>query len=261
MPERWNPYDRFLHRPFKRPSPPTPVVTLPTPRPVGVPTRPGPKPAEGDPLAFEGREWTKEEVETAPAKIATGNGKDYVKPAALKVSDIIEMVARVGDFSAKEILGQSRFERLAATRQVTMWLCRRFTGRSYPLIGGALGGRDHTTVLHGSKAVDATIAKTKLAPLNDTPAGWVIPLLEAHGGLKPEPSRESDPFLSALSQQALASRSKRGRPRKTNRERRLQRMDERGRVDGGNGGASSRPSDGTLHTPGSRLSADTEASA
>ena len=36
-----------------------------------------------------------------------------------------------------------------------MWLCRELTTRSLPDIGHRFGGRDHTTVMHAIRKVDA----------------------------------------------------------------------------------------------------------
>ncbi len=44
---------------------------------------------------------------------------------------------------------------LARPRQVAMWLARRLTRQSTPEIGRRFGGRDHTTVLHAVKKIDA----------------------------------------------------------------------------------------------------------
>ena len=34
-----------------------------------------------------------------------------------------------------------------------MYLCRRITQASYPAIGSALGGKDHTTVIYACKKI------------------------------------------------------------------------------------------------------------
>ena len=34
-----------------------------------------------------------------------------------------------------------------------MWLAKDLTAQSYPTIGDAFGGRDHTTVLHACKQI------------------------------------------------------------------------------------------------------------
>lgn len=41
---------------------------------------------------------------------------------------------------------------------MAMWLARQATAASLPVIGRVLGGRDHTTVLHGVRTMDRLIA-------------------------------------------------------------------------------------------------------
>ena len=43
----------------------------------------------------------------------------------------------------------TRAARIAEPRQVAMYLMREETESSFPTIGAVIGGRDHTTVLHG----------------------------------------------------------------------------------------------------------------
>lgn len=40
-----------------------------------------------------------------------------------------------------------------------MWLAKNLTSQSYPSIGDAFGGRDHTTVLHAVRTIDTLRAK------------------------------------------------------------------------------------------------------
>ncbi len=49
----------------------------------------------------------------------------------------------------EQLLGRSRRQEIALARQVAMYLMREETKASLPQIGAALGGRDHTTVMHG----------------------------------------------------------------------------------------------------------------
>jgi len=42
-------------------------------------------------------------------------------------------------------------------RQLAMYLIRRETGASLPAIGELLGGRDHTTILHGCNKIETQI--------------------------------------------------------------------------------------------------------
>jgi chromosomal replication initiator protein len=47
------------------------------------------------------------------------------------------------------LLGPRRTKKIALARQEAMYLARESTEASLPQIGAALGGRDHTTVMHG----------------------------------------------------------------------------------------------------------------
>lgn len=67
------------------------------------------------------------------------------------VADIIAAAARVFDTTARCIKSDDRSARLTAPRYAVCYLAREMAGRSYPLIGRALGGRDHSTIVHGHR--------------------------------------------------------------------------------------------------------------
>jgi chromosomal replication initiator protein len=57
----------------------------------------------------------------------------------------------------RELAGRSRTKDIVRPRQVAMYLLRAETDASLLEIGGELGGRDHTTVLHGIKQIERSI--------------------------------------------------------------------------------------------------------
>jgi len=59
---------------------------------------------------------------------------------------------KLGDLKAKR-----RTKSIAIPRQVAMYLCRKHTETSFPAIGDKFGGRDHSTVIHASKAIERRI--------------------------------------------------------------------------------------------------------
>lgn len=71
---------------------------------------------------------------------------------------IIIAVAAERGVKPYEILGQSRIRPIAQARQEVMWRLRQITTsdgapkHSFPAIAKAMGGLDHTTVLHAVKA-------------------------------------------------------------------------------------------------------------
>ena len=68
-------------------------------------------------------------------------------------SQVIEVVAKYYNISVPEIVSASRSKELVQPRQVAMYLIRQETDASLPEIGGLLGGRDHTTVIHGVERI------------------------------------------------------------------------------------------------------------
>lgn len=70
---------------------------------------------------------------------------------------ILAEVARVFSVTTKDLKGSSRLRRFVEPRQIAMWLIRRTTCLSLPRIGKLFGGRDHTTVIHAVRKIDADL--------------------------------------------------------------------------------------------------------
>jgi len=73
--------------------------------------------------------------------------------AHISPSQVIETGAKYYNISVQEIVSSSRSKELVQPRQVAMYLVRQETDASLPEIGALLGGRDHTTVIHGVERV------------------------------------------------------------------------------------------------------------
>ncbi|HEX8035163.1 MAG TPA: chromosomal replication initiator protein DnaA [Ktedonobacterales bacterium] len=71
---------------------------------------------------------------------------------------ILEAVARHYHVSLAELSGKTREHSIAWARQVAMYLLREETPISLPRIGQHLGGRDHTTIMHGCARVGQALA-------------------------------------------------------------------------------------------------------
>jgi chromosomal replication initiator protein len=76
--------------------------------------------------------------------------KDIVsdKGRALTCDVIVRAVSAHFDVKVSDLKSARRSRLIAFPRQIAMYLCRRHTGASYPEIGQALGGKDHTTALN-----------------------------------------------------------------------------------------------------------------
>jgi chromosomal replication initiator protein len=85
---------------------------------------------------------------------------------------VVDLVARKFNLTAEKLLGRDRTKDVAFPRQIAMYLLREEFKISYPQIGEALGGRDHSTVMsaidkikeqiqHGDRRLEKDIASLK----------------------------------------------------------------------------------------------------
>jgi chromosomal replication initiator protein len=94
-------------------------------------------------------------VETAEAAI-----RDLIRthePKRVKIEDIQKLVASHYSVSRADILSSRRTAAVVKPRQVAMFLAKMLTPRSLPEIGRRFGGRDHTTVLHAVRKIEALL--------------------------------------------------------------------------------------------------------
>ena len=75
--------------------------------------------------------------------------------AKTSIEDIQKKTAEFYKLDLKELHSARRARRVARPRQVAMYLARELTTRSLPDIGRRFGGRDHTTVLHACRRIEA----------------------------------------------------------------------------------------------------------
>lgn len=74
-----------------------------------------------------------------------------VSPVSSLSSRIISAVAAEFSLTPEQLCGQDRTAHHCTARFVAIGLLMEMTQLSLPAIGRRLGGRDHTTVLHGSR--------------------------------------------------------------------------------------------------------------
>ncbi len=67
---------------------------------------------------------------------------------------ILKAVAQEFGLTINDLTGPRRTRRIAVPRQIAMYLMRDLGQLSFPQIGEFLGGRDHTTVMHGVTKVE-----------------------------------------------------------------------------------------------------------
>jgi hypothetical protein len=73
----------------------------------------------------------------------------------MAIDDIKSAVARHCRVTITDMVSARRTAEVVRPRQIAMFLARHLTPNSLPVIGRSFGGRDHTTVLHAIRKIEA----------------------------------------------------------------------------------------------------------
>jgi chromosomal replication initiator protein len=79
--------------------------------------------------------------------------------ARSSITEILDATAHHFGVHREELVGRGRRPRVAAARQVAMYLARELTDHSLPEIGRGVGDRNHTTVLHAVNRIGEAVAQ------------------------------------------------------------------------------------------------------
>ncbi|MFW6132954.1 MAG: chromosomal replication initiator protein DnaA [Planctomycetota bacterium] len=77
----------------------------------------------------------------------------------VSIEDILRVVTHHYRVRLADLQSKKRSRSIALPRQVCMYLARSLTRHSLEEIGGYFGGRDHTTVLHAKRSIEAACRK------------------------------------------------------------------------------------------------------
>jgi len=101
------------------------------------------------------------------AKEALSNqGKEEKKTTRLRADDVIKLVCEKYDIKTTQIKGKKRDAYLVKARQIAMYLLYTELKMTHTEIGNQLGGRDHTTVMHGVEKMGKILSE-KIPPSED----------------------------------------------------------------------------------------------
>lgn len=75
------------------------------------------------------------------------------KPKEITPQLIIEVVSEHFQISLDQMISKNRSSDIAKPRQIAMYLCKNMTDIPLDTIGSLLGGRDHSTIIHGIKKI------------------------------------------------------------------------------------------------------------
>ena len=96
-------------------------------------------------------------VPLGPTLVEQALGDILQRPHDLELPDILRVVADHYSISEETIKSKRRDKATSQVRQIIMYLAREETQFSLAQIGRELGGRDHTTILHGHGKIESLV--------------------------------------------------------------------------------------------------------
>ena len=102
-------------------------------------------------LAYSNLEKTDITMEIAKKELQNIITPD--KPREITPQLIIEVVSEHFNISLDQMISKNRSNEIARPRQIAMYLCKTMTDIPLDSIGSLLGGRDHSTIIHGIKKI------------------------------------------------------------------------------------------------------------
>ena len=102
-------------------------------------------------LAYSNLEKTEITMEIAKKELQNIITPD--KPREITPQLVIEVVTEHFNISLDQMISKNRSNEIARPRQIAMYLCKTMTDIPLDSIGSLLGGRDHSTIIHGIKKI------------------------------------------------------------------------------------------------------------
>ncbi|MEK7595268.1 MAG: chromosomal replication initiator protein DnaA [Patescibacteria group bacterium] len=76
------------------------------------------------------------------------------EPPKVNINDILKTVCTYYNIKITDLKGKSRVKEFVVPRQISMYLLKDLTQTPFMVIGDILGGRDHTTIMHGNQKIE-----------------------------------------------------------------------------------------------------------
>ena len=126
-------------------------------------------------LAYANLEKTEITMDIAQRELQNIISPD--KPREITPQLIIEVVSDHFQISVDQMISKNRSSDIAKPRQIAMYLCKNMVSEvSLDTVGSLLGGRDHSTIIHGVKKIADEIEKNEtMAQTIETIKKKIIP--------------------------------------------------------------------------------------
>ena len=90
-------------------------------------------------------------------KFAENILKDIIKKKPAEIDDIIKTVSAATKVKPSDIVSKKRTKGISISRQIAIYLSRKYTSKTFKEIGEKFGGRDHSTVITSISNIEKMI--------------------------------------------------------------------------------------------------------
>ncbi|MCX6810230.1 MAG: chromosomal replication initiator protein DnaA [Candidatus Berkelbacteria bacterium] len=94
-------------------------------------------------------------------RILSDNFSRNSKKQIVPIDKVIKAIQKFYNISFDDIVSKRRNKEIIKPRHMTMYILHHIIGMSFPDIGRELGGKDHTTIMHGCKSITKDINNSK----------------------------------------------------------------------------------------------------
>ena len=104
---------------------------------------------------------TGRDINLTMCKESLKNQVRFEERRALSIEEIQKVVAREFNVKLSDLKSKRRYKTISLPRQIAMFIAREYGKFSFPEIGSAFGGKDHSTAIHAVKKIEKLLSEDK----------------------------------------------------------------------------------------------------
>ena len=85
---------------------------------------------------------------------------------SIRPEEVIKVICDFYEIKSTQLKGAKRDAKLVRARQACMYVLKKDVGLTFSEIGNILGGRDHTTIMHGVEKIENLLSKNMVSEEN-----------------------------------------------------------------------------------------------
>ena len=104
-------------------------------------------------------EASSSEAEASPELASKALNASGMPKKSIRPEEVIKIICDFYEIKSTQLKGVKRDARLVRARQACMFVLKKDVGLTYSEVGNILGGRDHTTIMHGVSKIENLLSQ------------------------------------------------------------------------------------------------------